>query len=184
MFRKIRRKEKQLSTDECIEILMKAEYGVLATMGVDDYPYAVPVNYIYLSGGIYFHCARHGHKLDNIDYCSKVSFNVVTDVYAVPLIPDEDQSVSDLRFNGFDTNFNSVIIFGKAKEVFEEEKKNALSVFLKKFLNKIEYKKYKEAGIKYIEKSLSKTKVVKIDIAQMTGKRGIKGNKQIQGKQH
>jgi hypothetical protein len=33
MFREIRRKEKQLTVEECIEILTKAEYGTLATMG-------------------------------------------------------------------------------------------------------------------------------------------------------
>ena len=120
-----------------------------------------------------------GHKLDNIENCSNVSFNVVTDVWVVPLIPDEDSNESDLKFNGFDTNFNSVLIFGKAKEVFEEEKMDGLSALLKKFLNENEYKKYKEAGIKYIEKSLKQTKLIKIEIVHMTGKRGIRENRDI-----
>jgi hypothetical protein len=184
MFRKIRRKEKQLTIEECNEILMKAEYGTIATMGADGYPYAVPVNYVFRNGNIYFHCAPVGHKLDNIDNCSNVSFNVVTDVWVIPLMPDEDFNESDLKFNGFDTNFNSVIIFGKAKEVFEEEKMDGLGAFLKKFLNVKEYNKHKEAGIKYIEKSLEKTKLIKIEIVHMTGKRGIRQNRQIQGKQH
>ncbi|NNL43022.1 MAG: pyridoxamine 5'-phosphate oxidase family protein [Desulfobacterales bacterium] len=174
MFRKMRRKEKQLTFAECTETLMKAEYGILATMGSDGYPYAVPVNYVYLDGNIYFHCANVGHKLDNIENCSNVSFNVVTDVYVVPLIPDEKTNESDLRFNGFDTNFNSVIIFGKAKEVSKEEKMEALKTFLKKFLKSEEYDKYKEAGIEYIEKSLKRTKLIKITTVHMTGKRGIR----------
>ncbi len=174
MFRKIRRKEKQLTIEECTEILMKAEYGTLATMGSDGYPYAVPLNYVYHNGSIYFHCAIVGHKLDNIGNCSNVSFNVVTDVWVVPLIPDGDLSEPDLRFNGFDTNFNSVIIFGKAEEVFEEEKMDGLRALLKKFLNVKEYNMYKEAGIRYIEKSLNRTKLIKIKIVHMTGKRGIR----------
>jgi hypothetical protein len=108
----------------------------------------------------------------------------VTDVWVVPLIPDEDSNETDLKFNGFDTNFNSVILFGKAKEVFEEEKMDGLSALLKKFLNENEYNKYKEAGIKYIENSLKRTKLIKIEIEHMTGKRGIRENRQIQGKQH
>jgi len=183
MFRKIRRKKKQLTIEECSKILSKAEYGTLATLSTDGYPYAVPVNYVFHNGNIYFHCATVGHKLDNIDNCSKVSFNVVTDVWVVPLIPDEDSNESDLKFNGFDTNFNSVIIFGKAKEVFEREKMDVLRAFLRKFLNAKEYNKYKEAGSKYIEKSFGKTKLIKIDIVHITGKRGISKNKQIQGKQ-
>jgi len=174
MFRKIRRKEKQLTIEECLEILKKAEYGTIATMGADNYPYAVPVNFVFFNGNIYFHCAKVGHKLDNIDYCSNVSFNVVTDVYVVPLIPEENLDESVITFNGFDTNFNSVVIFGKAKEVFEKEKMDGLQAFLKKFLNECEYSKYREAGIKYIEKSFNRTKLLKIEIVHMTGKRGKK----------
>jgi uncharacterized protein len=183
MFREIRRKEKQLTIEECHEILTKAEYGTLATMGADGYPYAVSVNYVFHNGNIYFHCATVGHKLDNIDNCPNVSFNIVTDVWVVPLI-SEDINESDLKFNGFDTNFNSVIIFGKAKEVIEREKLDGLSAFLKKFLNLNEYNQHKEEGINYIEKELNRTKLIKIEIEHMTGKRGIRNNRQIQGKQH
>jgi len=54
MFKEIRRKEKRLTGEECNEILTNAEYGTLATMGIDDYPYAVPLNYVYHNGSIYF----------------------------------------------------------------------------------------------------------------------------------
>jgi len=183
MFREIRRKEKQLTIEECHEILTKAEYGTLATMGADGYPYAVPVNYVFHNGKIYFHCAKVGQKLDNIANCSNVSFNIVTDVLVVPMI-SEDINESYLRFNGFDTNFNSVIIFGKAKEVIEREKMEGLIALLKKFLTAIEYNQYKEEGIKYIEKSLERTKLIEIEIEHITGKRGIRNNRQIPGKQH
>ena len=184
MFRKIRRKEKQLTAEECDQILTMAEYGTLATMGADGYPYAVPVNYVFQNGNIYFHCATVGHKLDNIGYCSNVSFSVVTDVWVVPLIPGKDVHENDLKFNGFDTNFNSVIIFGNAKEVLEEEKMEGLCALFQKFLDKDDYRKYKEAGIKYIESAMKRTKLIKIEIEHMTGKRGIRENRQIQGKQH
>ena len=180
MFREIRRKEKQLTIEECIEILAKAEYGTLATMGADGYPYAVPLNYVYHDGSIYFHCAIKGHKLDNIRYCSNVSFNIATDVWVVPLIHDNDLAESVSRFNGFDTNFNSITIFGKAYEVTGEEKISGLTALLKKFLFSSGESQYKEEGTKYIEKSLKKTKLFKIEIEHMTGKRGIRK----QGKQH
>lgn len=183
MFREIRRKEKQLTNDACLEILSKAEYGILATMGLDGYPYSVPLNYIYHNGSIYFHCAVTGHKLDNIENCANVCFNVVTDVRVVPLISDGELNESDLKFKGFDTNFNSVIIFGKAKEVFEEEKMSGLSAFLNRFLNEHEYGKFKDEGNKYIKKFLKKTKLIKIEIEHMTGKRGIRENRELQGKQ-
>lgn len=178
MFREIRRKEKQLTIEECNKILTKAEYGTLATMGSDGYPYAVAVNYIYYSGSIYFHCALVGHKLDNIANCMNVSFNVVTDVRAVPII-----SGNDIGFNGFDTNFNSVVIFGKAGEVVDKEKSEVLMAFLKKFLYISRCSRYEPDGISYVERSTKKTTLMKIEIEHMTGKRGISKNKEIQGKQ-
>lgn len=184
MFRQIRRKEKQLTLDECNEILAKAEYGTLATIGADGYPYAVSVNYVFHNGCIYFHCATVGHKLDNIDYCSKVSFNIVTDVWLVPLVSDEDTNESEVKFKGFDTNFNSVVIFGTATEVFETEKLDGLIALLDKFLSLSELNLPKEEGINYIEKSLKRTKLIKIEIEHMTGKRGIRENRQILGQQH
>ena len=183
MFRNIRRKEKELTVEECNEILFKAEYGTLASMGSDGYPYAVPLNYVYQNSAIYFHCAIVGHKLDNIENTSNVSFTVVTDVKVIPLISENDVNKTSCNFNGFDTDFNSVIIFGKAYEVFKSEKFDGLCALFKKFLSKEAYIKYKENGIKYIENSLERTKLIKIDIEHMTGKRGIKENRQILGKQ-
>jgi nitroimidazol reductase NimA-like FMN-containing flavoprotein (pyridoxamine 5'-phosphate oxidase superfamily) len=184
MFRDIRRKEKELTIEECNEILLKAEYGTLATIGTDGYPYAVPVNYIFQNGCIYFHCATVGHKLDNIENYPNVSFNVVTDVRVIPLISEGNINNNDLSFSGFDTNFNSVIVFGKAREVIEQEKIDGLSGLLKRFLNDADYFKYKDAGIEYIKNSLKRTKLIGIDIEHVTGKRGIRENKQISGKQH
>ena len=60
---------------------------------------------------------------------------------------------------------------------------DGLCAVLKKFLEKDKYSKYKEAGIKYIESSLKRTKLIKIEIEHMTGKRGIRENRQVQGKQ-
>ena len=184
MFRDIRRKEKELTIEECNEVLLKAEYGTLATIGTDGYPYAVPVNYVFQNGSIYFHCATVGHKLDNIISCPNVSFNVVTDVRVIPRISVGDSNNNDLIFSGFDTNFNSVIVFGKAGEVIEQEKIDGLGALLKKFLSEVDYSKYKDAEIKYIKNSLKRTKLIKIDIEHVTGKRGIRENKQISGRQH
>lgn len=47
MFREMRRKDRKLSTDKAKEILTNSEYGVLATIAEDDYPYGVQVHYIY-----------------------------------------------------------------------------------------------------------------------------------------
>lgn len=45
MFREMRRKKQALSKEACERILKDGKTGVLALLGDDDYPYAVPLNY-------------------------------------------------------------------------------------------------------------------------------------------
>lgn len=66
MIKKMRRKDRQLSDNETKEILDKGEYGILSTIG-DEYPYAVPVNYVLVDDAIYIHgTCESGQKYDNI----------------------------------------------------------------------------------------------------------------------
>ena len=78
MFRPIRRKKKEISTEAAKQLLHDARYGFLAVNGDDGYPYAVPVNYIYdeQAQRIYFHGSRAGHKADSLKRCDKVCFTV------------------------------------------------------------------------------------------------------------
>lgn len=71
MFREMRRKKQMLSVDECIEILNKGTSGVLALLGDHNYPYAIPISYVYCNSKLYFHSAKSGHKIDAINKCSK-----------------------------------------------------------------------------------------------------------------
>lgn len=66
MFREMRRKKQMLSLEECVAVLDNGTSGVLAVDGDNDYPYAVPLSYVYCDSKIFFHCARSGHKLDAI----------------------------------------------------------------------------------------------------------------------
>lgn len=76
-FREMRRKRQQLSDAESIDILKKSTSGTLALLGDDDYPYAVPISYVYQEGKLYFHSALAGHKVDAIRKCDKASFCVI-----------------------------------------------------------------------------------------------------------
>ena len=63
MFREMRRTKQLLSEAETIEILQSCTSGVLAVIGDDDYPYAVPLSYVYKDGKLFFHFAKAGHKI-------------------------------------------------------------------------------------------------------------------------
>jgi nitroimidazol reductase NimA-like FMN-containing flavoprotein (pyridoxamine 5'-phosphate oxidase superfamily) len=152
MFRKIRLQDRVVTDEKAIEILTKGSYGVLSTIGADGYPYGVPLNYTYFDNCICFHCAREGHKLENIDFNNKVSFCVVTK--------------SDVLSNEFDTDYASAIAFGTAAVVAaDSEKKDILLSVLNKYSAD-----YLEAGKNYMKKYWDETKVIKIDIEHLSGK--------------
>src|SRR5512139_3273572 len=119
MEQKMRRADRALPDSEAQEILRAGEYGVLSTVSADGQPYGVPVSYAYTGEVIYFHCALEGHKLDNLNSNNRVSFCVVG---KTTVLPDK-----------FATNYESVIVFGKAVEVTSDEKHAGLVELLKKY---------------------------------------------------
>ena len=100
MFRELVRKKKQLSHEECMDVLITERRGVLSVIGDMGYPYGTPMNHYYNAedGNIYFHCGRLGHRLDALRACDKVSFCV----YEQGTAQDGDWAL----------NVRSVIVFG------------------------------------------------------------------------
>ncbi len=106
MFRKMRRSEREIGTDKAIEILCKCDYGVLSVIGDSGYPYGVPINYAYVDGKLYFHStSEESHKLDAIRQNSKVCFTVV--------------AKHDIVLDELSTNYQSVVVFGRARIIDE-----------------------------------------------------------------
>lgn len=110
MFRKMRRLKQELGKEECIEILKKQPRGVLSVLGDEGYPYGIPMNHWYCEEDrkLYFHGAKEGHKLDAISGCDKVSFCVYDEGYR-----NEGEWALNIR---------SVVVFGRMKQVKDEEK--------------------------------------------------------------
>ena len=84
MFREMRRKKQILTEEEAAEVLNRGTSGVLALAGDDDYPYAVPISYVYSDSKIYFHGAKSGHKIDAIKNYEKASFCVIDKDDVIP----------------------------------------------------------------------------------------------------
>lgn len=102
MWRNMRRTDRQLPIEQVENLLKQSDYGVLSVIGDNGYPYGVPVNYAYVDGKLYFHSTAHeSHKLDAIRQNSRVCFTVV--------------STHDIVLDALSTNYESVIVFGKAR---------------------------------------------------------------------
>jgi uncharacterized protein len=147
----IRRKDREIKKQETIDLLDSAEYGVLSTVGQDNQPYGVPLNYVYKNNCIYFHCALSGHKIDNIENNAKVSFCVVGNTKVLPA--------------QFATEYESAVAFGVASEVEGVEKYNAFVWILEKYSPA-----FIEEGKLYIAQKDKVAKVFKIEINSISGK--------------
>lgn len=82
MFRQMRRFKQLLPIETCQQILATQKRSVLSLLGDDDYPYGVPMNFVYDPtrgelGSVFFHSAVEGHKLDALIAHDKASLTVM-----------------------------------------------------------------------------------------------------------
>lgn len=177
----MRREKQMLSLEECVSILENATSGVLALIGDDGYPYAVPLSYVYeksecAAGGeseqgeasennsdnesdygkIYFHCAVEGHKIDAVKNCDKASFCVVAQDDVVPL--------------EYATRYKSVIAFGRVRIIEDDTEKLRTIEMLGKRYAPNDSEKNRNDEIDRYWNSLS---MIEMRIECMTGKQSL-----------
>ena len=167
-FRAMRRKRQQLAEEESVAILQKATAGTLALLGDNDYPYAVPISYVYHEGKLYFHSALAGHKVDAIRRCDRASFCVI----------EQD----DVRPEKYTTFFRSVIAFGRIRIIEDEGGTHDVDNIVGGSHEKLEVARMlgnrynsnqDEALQKEIESGLSRMLAICFDIEHLTGKEAI-----------
>ncbi|MBY9079746.1 pyridoxamine 5'-phosphate oxidase family protein [Paenibacillus sp. HN-1] len=109
--------------DQIGEFLSGSRVGVVGIAG-DKYPYAVPVNYVWHDGAVYFHGMGSGKKLSLLKDNPDVSFTVFR----------ENGTISDPVPCKADTSYKSVMIFGRAEKVEDVgEATGVLQAILDKF---------------------------------------------------
>ena len=156
----MRRKRQQLSNEESIAILEKATAGTLALLGDEDYPYAVPISYVYAEGKLFFHSALSGHKVDAIRKYEKASFCVIAQ--------------DDVQPKKYTTYYRSVIAFGRIHIVDDEQEKLETARLLGNRYNPNDDERLQ----KEIESGLSRMLILRFDIEHLTGKEAIELSKE------
>ncbi len=149
-FKPLRRKDRALKDDEALEILAKSNYGVLCVYD-GKYPYGVPVNYVYEDGFIYIHSAKEGHKIESIKSFDRVCFTVV--------------GSSQVMENEFSTKYESVIIFGRAEILQDEQVIPALRNLVYKYSPH-----YTDEAERIIQDFSKDVAVIKIEVEHVQGK--------------
>lgn len=152
MFREMRRHRQQLSEQNAVDVMKNNDTGILALTGDEGYPYAVPINFAFDEGTLYFHSAKSGHKIDAIRENAKASFTVV----------DQDEVVPA----DFSTLFRSVIAFGKVRLVDDQEEiLKGLRLLVEKYSPE-----FMAEGERRIQHDLSNLVVIAMDIEHLSGK--------------
>lgn len=134
-----------------IELLSRASYGVLSTVGADGLPYGIPISYVFHRDALYLHCAPEGRKLDNIKFSPAVSFCVVGHTRTLP--------------GEFSTEYESAVVSGLATFVSGDEKREALVAILEKYSPE-----FMTQGQKYLAGKIDHVTVVRLDIEHVSGK--------------
>ncbi|HIS34691.1 MAG TPA: pyridoxamine 5'-phosphate oxidase family protein [Candidatus Avirikenella pullistercoris] len=150
---KIRRQDRLLDKERASEILKEGEYGVLS-MATENGGYGIPINYVFDESRecLYFHCAPEGEKLRCIAMDNRVSFCIVGKTKVAP--------------SKFTTAYESIVIRGKTEaDLPAEERMHALELILDKYSPND-----KTTGMKYAEKSFHRTRILRLDIQQISGK--------------
>ena len=154
MFRELSRKNKELTKERCIEILITEKRGVLSVIGDSEYPYGMPMNHFYNADdkSIYFHSGKSGHRIDSLKTHNKVSFCTYTKGYK----NDGEWAL----------NIESVIVFGEI-EIIDDIKriKEITEKLSRKFTDDEEYIS------KEIDSFADKTLLLKLTPEHICGKK-------------
>lgn len=152
----MRRKENEIVEFIKIEeIINKAKICRIA-FSTDDMPYIVPLNYGYGNKIVYFHSACGGKKLDMIKKNPNVCLQFDTDISIV-----KTENICH-----WSTKYKSVIAFGKASLVKNENEKQLALNLLISHLNT-------EHDPTYIFPVNPNLCIVKVELNQITGKASV-----------
>lgn len=149
----MRRKDREMPKEFALEVVDKCIYATLATVNEDNSPYCMPITIVRKEEYIYFHCAKEGHKIENMKNNSSVCISCVGNTH-VP------QGL-------FTTEFESAVVFGSAQEIENDDEKIAALRILCERHTPGNMDKFDE----YSQKSLFRTAVWKVKINEITGKR-------------
>ncbi len=148
----LRRKDKERTDSEFIQYVLTKADEMYVAFNTDGAPHIVPLNFVYVEGKIYFHCAREGYKLECIKKNPKVGFSTAVDLHILP----EDAN----------TLFKSVVGTGHMTYVEDAQEKGfALDALA------IRYKAHCESPAP--ASAIERTGILRIDIEHICGKEAL-----------
>ncbi len=169
----MRRKDREMGEDFALEVIDKSQYGVLGLV-CEDKVYTLPLSIIRQNKTLYFHSAKEGRKVDMIKDNKLVSVTFVADIKVPKLFTKEEiiEKIEDGTYQQigskiFTTEFASAHVSGRIFEVKDDnEKIEVLKLISDKYTPE-----FSNIAISFIKSSLERTRIYKIDMESITGKR-------------
>ncbi len=154
----LRRKDREMSSEEAWEFLETAFSGSLGTVDADGWPYVVPQLFVTHKGKVFFHnTAAKGHTRTNIDANPRVCFQMDEPGFVFPYGDEAPCETS--------VGFESVVLFGTCRVVEDREEKVA---FFERFMTKYADPAWERPNVWPL---LNATTVYEITVEKITGKR-------------
>lgn len=150
----MRKREKEITDQTAIEAIIQDAAVCRLAMVDSGEPYIVPMNFGYINGQLFFHCALEGRKLDIIRSNNRVCFELES---GVEIIKADDPC-------NWSTRFCSVIGYGRAYIVQDaDEKTTGLDVIMRHYAGPGDYA--------YRLETLEKVNVIRVEVESMTAKK-------------
>ncbi|GBC60070.1 pyridoxamine 5'-phosphate oxidase [Desulfonema ishimotonii] len=149
------RKDKEIKEKKAIETIIRQAAVCRLGMSGGEYPYVVPLCFAWQDGTLYFHSARKGQKLELLEKNPRVCFE----------IDNAGEVKKDEKPCKWGMAYESVIGFGHAEFITDNTaKRRALDLIMAH---------YSENGdpFEYSDAKINGTKVFKVTVERMTGKR-------------
>lgn len=167
----MRRADRQLTEKEAFEILNKAEYGTLSTVGPDGEPYGVPLTFAVepdatapAGVNLVFHVAVEGRKLLNLEAHPEAHFVAVAQTR---VLPEE-----------FSIEYQSVMVQGTVERIMDRNEKIAI---LLRITDKYAPVFRKEAEA-YADRAVDRTVILRLRGTAFSGKQLKESGKPGMGK--
>jgi nitroimidazol reductase NimA-like FMN-containing flavoprotein (pyridoxamine 5'-phosphate oxidase superfamily) len=152
----VRRRDKEISAREEIDAVIHAATVCHLAFAVGNEPYVIPISFGYDGEALYIHTAKTGKKIDYIELNNRVCFELEANV----LLQTDENDACKWTFT-----FESVIGYGTITELTTQKTKAH-------GLNRI-MEHYSGREWEMGEASLATTRVWRISVDSVTGKRSI-----------
>lgn len=150
----MRREERQISDRKEIDAIIHASRVCRLAMAMDNNPYLVPLSFGYDGEAIYLHTAAAGKKIKFFETNPHVCFEFEQGVQL---------RAHDRQACKFSFTYESVIGHGLIREIVDaRQKKHGLEMIMNH---------YAQGQWEYNEKAVARTRVWKITVQSLTGKR-------------